>query len=269
MATTSSFGTDHPLLGRMALCLKALHFAALFLLGLILLPVVPFLGRRKKNLINWWLKRIISALNVRVEIDGEVPASAMMVVSNHTSWLDILVLGQVFDSAFVSKAEVESWPVVGWFARAGGTVFLARGAGRTGETSAAIRGSIASGRSVLFFPEGTTTPEPNPRRFHARLFAAAIDGDYPVLPVSLRYCDDTTPPGMHHALAPWVDAPLWPHFRDLFKLREIRAEIRICAPLDPKGYDRRSLAEAARSAIAHRQAVAAAHNLREKATVPE
>src|SRR5699024_4154838 len=140
------------------------------------------------------------------------------VVSTHSSWLDILVLGWVFNAAFVSKAEVSKWPIVSWFARTGGTVVLARGSGRTGESSAAIREVLGSGRSVLFFPEGTTTPDPNPRHFHARLFAAAIDGNYPVLPVNLRDCDEHTPPDQHHPLAPWVEAPLWPHFKALFKL---------------------------------------------------
>lgn len=267
MSTTSSFATDHPLLGRLGLTCKVLRFVGVLLLGTLLLPAVPLLGRRSKYLVNWWLGRMLNALHVRLDIDGNVPAGPMLVVSNHCSWLDILVLGRVFNTAFVSKAEVGGWPLVGSFARAGGTLFLDRGQGKTGQTSAAIREMLASGRSVLFFPEGTTTPDPAPRRFHARLFAAAIEGGYHVLPVSLRYRDDTTPPGMHHALAPWVDeAALWPHFRDLFKLREICAEIRVCAPLDPCGYDRRSLAEAARMAVAHRQAVAAARGVRAKTT---
>ena len=97
-----------------------------------------------------------------------------------------------------------------------------------------------------------------PRRFHARLFAAAIEGEYPVLPVALRYCDDTTPADMHHALAPWVnEAALWPHFRDLFRVHDMRAQVRLCAPIDPRGYDRRSLAEASYLAISHRQSMAA------------
>lgn len=256
--TSSHIAHDRPLLGRIGITLKALRFAGVLLLGTILLPVVPIAGRYSKHIINWWLGRMINALDIRVDIDGTPPAGAALVVANHCSWLDILVLGRVFNTAFVSKAEISGWPLIGSFARAGGTVFIHRGSGKTGETSAQIRRQLDGGRSVLFFPEGTTTPDPNPQRFHARLFAAAIDGSYPVLPVSLRYCDATTPPGMHHALAPWVnEAALWPHFRDLFKLREMRAEIRICAPIDPRGYDRRSLAEASQQAVAHRQSMAA------------
>lgn len=267
--TSAHIAGDRPLLGRVGLGLKAVRFVGVLLLGVLLLPAVPLLGRRSKHLVNWWLGRMLNALHVRVHIDGTPPSGSALVVANHCSWLDILVLGRVFNTAFVSKAEISGWPLVGSFARAGGTVFIQRGSGKTGETSAQIRSHLDTGRSVLFFPEGTTTPEPKPQRFHARLFAAAIDGSYPVLPVGLRYSDDTTPPGMHHALAPWVnEAPIGPHFRDLFKLREIHAEVRVCAPIDPRGYDRRSLAEASQQAVAHRQSVAAsqqADDLRQRA----
>ncbi|MES1926480.1 phospholipid/glycerol acyltransferase [Salinisphaera sp. T31B1] len=202
---------------------------------------------------------MLRVLGVTLELDGQPLAGPALIVANHSSWLDIVVLGHVFNTSFVSKAEIGGWPMVGSFARAAGTLFLARGAGKTGETSAQIRQVLDSGRSVLFFPEGTTTWDPQPRRFHARLFAAAIEGGYPVMPVALRYCDDTTPADMHHALVPWVDeAPIWPHFRDLFRVHDLRAQVRVCAAIDPRGYDRRSLAEASFHAISHRQMMAAA-----------
>ncbi|ROO36768.1 lysophospholipid acyltransferase family protein [Salinisphaera orenii] len=259
MLDTSSNRQARPLLGRVGLYLKSLRLIGLLLLGIVLLPMVPLIGKRSWHLVRWWHGRMLRVLNVRLDIDGVVPSRPTLIVANHCSWLDIVVLGHAFNASFVSKAEISGWPLVGSFARAAGTLFLARGAGRTSETSARIRSVLESGRSVLFFPEGTTTTDPQPRRFHARLFAAAIDGGYPVTPVALRYCDETTPADMHHALAPWVnEAALWPHFRDLFRLREIRAEVRLCAPVDPRGYDRRSLAEACQLAVSHRQAMAAA-----------
>lgn len=258
MSDMSLSAPARPLLGRLATAWKGLRFAGLLLIGLVLLPTMPLIGNRSWHLVRWWHGRLLRVLNVRLEIDGERATEPTLIVANHCSWLDIVVLGHAFNAAFVSKAEIGGWPVVGAFARAAGTLFLTRGAGQTHETSARIRSVLESGRSVLFFPEGTTTPDPLPKRFHARLFAAAIDGDYPVLPVALRYCDDTTPADMHHALAPWVnEAALWPHFRDLLRLRELRAEVRLCAAIDPRGYDRRSLAEASYLAISHRQSMAA------------
>jgi len=258
MSETSFTAPPRPLLGRLSLCLKSVRLVALLLLGVALLPVVPLIGKRSWKLARWWHGRMLRVLNVQIEIDGELPARPALIVANHCSWLDILVLGHAFNASFVYKAEISDWPLVGSFARAGGTLFLTRGAGKTSETSATIRSVLAEGRSVLFFPEGTTTRDPQPKRFHARLFAAAIDGGYPVLPVALRYCDDTTPADMHHALAPWVnEAALWPHFRDLFRVHDMRVQLRVCAPIDPRGFDRRSLAEASYMAISHRQSMAA------------
>lgn len=259
MSDTSFTAPNRPLNGRLSQCAKALRLAGLLLLGITLLPLVPFVGKRSWKIVRWWHGRMLRVLRVRLEVDGEPLAGPALIVANHCSWLDIIVLGHVFDASFVSKAEIGGWPLVGSFARAAGTLFLSRGAGKTGETSASIRSVLDAGRSVLFFPEGTTTTDPQPLRFHARLFAAAIDGGYPVMPVALRYCDDTTPPDMHHALVPWVnEAALWPHFRDLFRVHDLRAQVRICAAINPRGYDRRSLAEASYTAISHRQMMAAA-----------
>ncbi|MES1948883.1 acyltransferase [Salinisphaera sp. C84B14] len=245
-------------MGRFGMCLKAARLIGLLLLGIVLLPCVPLIGKRSWKLVRWWHGRMLRVLHVGLEIDGELPAGPVLIVANHCSWLDIIVLGHAFNASFVSKAEIGGWPLVGAFARAAGTLFLSRGAGKTSETSEKIRSVLDAGRSVLFFPEGTTTADPMPRRFHARLFAAAIEGEYPVLPVALRYCDDTTPADMHHALAPWVDeAALGPHFKDLFRVHDMRAQVRLCAPIDPRGYDRRSLAEASYLAISHRQSMAA------------
>lgn len=259
MPDISSSARDRPLLGRLSLCLKAARLIGHVLVGLVLMPSVPLIGKRSWALVRWWHGRMLRVLNVKLEVEGEPVAGPALIVANHSSWLDIIVLGHVFNASFVSKAEIGAWPMIGAFARAAGTLFLSRGAGKTGETSSQIRAVLEQGRSVLFFPEGTTTFDPQPRRFHARLFAAAIDGDYPVMPVALRYCDDSTPEDMHHALAPWVnEAPIWPHFRDLFRVHDMRAQVRICAPIDPRTYDRRSLAEASYQAISHRQMMAAA-----------
>ena len=125
-ATQSSFSSDRPLLGRARLILKGIHFAGVLLLGVVLLPSVALLGRHAKHLINWWLGRMLAALAVDVELDGQAPAAPMLVVANHCSWLDILVLGWAFNTAFVSKAEVGKWDSRGCVAAAHATVAAPR-----------------------------------------------------------------------------------------------------------------------------------------------
>lgn len=245
-----SFRLNH---GPIALAAKSLRFATLVLFALSMVPLVPIFGRRTADVARWWHGLALRALGVSLRIDGTLPAQPVVIVANHCSWLDIVVLGHVFRASFVSKAEVQRWPIVGWLARAVGTLFLPRGAGQTREIGEAIRQTLADNRSVVLFPEGTTARTPIPERFHARLFATAVDEGFDVLPVAVRYSDEHTPPEQHQALVPWVNADLWPNFVGLFKLRRVTAEIRICETIRPAGFDRRGLAEASRQAIVERQ----------------
>jgi 1-acyl-sn-glycerol-3-phosphate acyltransferase len=170
-------------------------------------------------------------------------------VSNHVSWLDIIVLGSLVDAAFVSKAEIGGWPIVGRFARHTGAVFFPRGAHRTGEAVEALRATLAAGRCAVLFPEATTRADLAPDRFHARLFAAAIEGGSPAQPIAIRYLPPDGSTG-HHPRAPWInDAPLLGHFLTLCRLPRLEVRVTFCAPVSAGGRDRRGLAEDCRTAI--------------------
>lgn len=229
---------------------RVLRLAWLLLVALILVPVTPVIGhKRSPRIVRWWYKRMLRALDIAVHVHGDMPKQPVLIAANHCSWLDILVLGHVFNAAFISKAEVARWPVIGVYARATGTVFLARGAYRIDDARAQIRAAFARHLSVVLFPEGTTSTTPSPARFHARLFSGALDGKHPVLPVALRYSDAATPAGAHHPLVPWVDMPLLTNFVHILRLQGLRAEVRVCALIRAEGHTRRSLAEASRAAI--------------------
>lgn len=235
-----------------------------FLAGLGVWLVLPLAGGRGVRLAGWWYRRFLRLLGVRVRVYGAPPRGGVLGVSNHVSWLDIIVLGSLVDAAFVSKAEIGGWPLVGRFARHTGTVFFPRGAHRTGEAVEALRAAMAGGRCVILFPEATTKADLAPDRFHARLFAAAVETDYPAQPIAIRYL----PPGEnvareerttsneqrfrggHHPLAPWVDdKPLFRHFLEIVRAPGMAVVVTFCEPIAGRGYDRRGLAEACRRAI--------------------
>ncbi|MBC9209180.1 1-acyl-sn-glycerol-3-phosphate acyltransferase [Roseomonas aerophila] len=97
-------------------------------------------------------------LGVKVRVVGQAAqGSKVLFLSNHSSWLDIPVLGGVLGAPFVSKADVGEWPVVGLIARLGRTVFVSRTRGRTGEEAAGMRERLAAGDSLVLFPEGTSS----------------------------------------------------------------------------------------------------------------
>lgn len=230
---------------------RVLRLFVHFLAGLVVLLLLPLVGRRAGRLAGWWYRRFLRLLGVRVQVRGRPAAGGVLGVSNHVSWLDIIVLGGLVDAAFVSKAEVDDWPLVGRFARHTGTVFLPRGAHRTGAAGEALRAAMAAGRCVILFPEATTRANLAPDRFHARLFGAAIEGGYPVQPIALRYLPPAGgDPGGHHPLAPWVDdAGLLGHFLELVRLPRLDVTVTFCEPFPAAGRDRRGLAETCRAAV--------------------
>jgi len=162
------------------------------------------------------------------------------------SWLDIPVLGALQPMAFLSKAEVRAWPLLGWMAEFAGTLFIERGKHQAAAIRGLIQRRLDEGDKVVFFPEGTTTDGSEVRRFHPRLFAAVQQADAPLQPVSLRYL----PAPGRAPVAPFIgDDLLFPHLMRVLREPWIEVEIRFLEALDPGNMDRKSLAESARSSI--------------------
>jgi 1-acyl-sn-glycerol-3-phosphate acyltransferase len=195
---------------------------------------------------NWWFRRILNALGAKVHIEGDISSRAGMWVSNHVSWLDIVVLGAYAPIHFVSKSEVARWPVVGFLARQAGTLFMRRGAYESEQIKLQMQARIQEGHGVLFFPEGTTGPGHFLRRFHPRLFAAAIELQQPVIPVAIRYEHEPQP----HPVIFYREGQTLLH-----NLWAVLAEphLHICLmttqPIEAAEFARRELAELSRDII--------------------
>ena len=118
----------------------------------------------------WWAGR---SAGLRVRVEGRPLARDVLFVSNHVTWLDILVLGGATGAAFVSRDDVEKWPVIGPLAALNDTIYVAREQKRQvhGQASA-LRRTLASGRSVALFPEGTTEGGHEVLPFRPSLFAS-------------------------------------------------------------------------------------------------
>ncbi|HEY3859169.1 MAG TPA: lysophospholipid acyltransferase family protein [Gammaproteobacteria bacterium] len=156
-------------------------------LGVVLLPVGA-LRRRVPAISAWWLSRGIAVLGVRVLARGNPHPRPVLMLVNHISWLDILVLATQSDSGYVAKAEVAEWPLLGWLARVGGTEFIRRGShpdlARVLEQMA---WRLKAGQRITVFPEGTSGGKVLPARFRPRLIKAAVAAKVPVQPVAIYY----------------------------------------------------------------------------------
>ena len=139
-------------------------------------------------MLRWWAGTACRIFGVRVRSVGVFPPGPQLVVANHISWLDIQVLHSLSPMGFVAKAEIDDWPVAGFLARVGGTVFHRRGShdSASGVTAAMVE-RLSKGGKVAIFPEGGILPGFGVKRFHARLFAAAIESGSEVQPVAVRY----------------------------------------------------------------------------------
>lgn len=197
-----------------------------------------------------WSRGLLRTLGVRLSPDGPAIAPGSVLVSNHVSWLDVFVINATCPSAFISKAEVRNWPVIGWFAARNETVFLRRGSrGHARIVNGEIAALLARGCHVTIFPEGTTTDGRGVLGFHGALLQPAIQAGAPLQPVALAYRDGAG----HYTRAPAYDGDLSlvDSLRNIVAERGLVARVSVLAPLPTdESTDRKQLARSARSAIA-------------------
>jgi 1-acyl-sn-glycerol-3-phosphate acyltransferase len=213
--------------------------------------VFPFASTGlRERLTRSWSRRLLGLCRVSVEQAPGAPVlEHALIVANHVSWLDIFVINALHPCRFVAKAEIRSWPVLGWLAGAAGTVFIARGNRR--ELRHIFKGLVevlAQGERVALFPEGTTGRQGEVLPFHANLFEAAIDARTPVQPYALAYLDGE---GRYHPAIDYVgDTTFVDSLFAVLQGPPVRARLTCLAPLATSGAHRRELALAAQSAVA-------------------
>jgi len=144
----------------------------------------PFAHR----MIRWWSTKLLRVFGMRSVRVGQPLADPVLFVANHTSWTDIELLHSQRAACFVAKAEIARWPLVGWMAATGGTIFHRRGSNHSLSTVMQVMVErLRAGRSVAVFPEGGSGYNGVLKVFHARIFQAALDAGVPVQPVALRF----------------------------------------------------------------------------------
>jgi 1-acyl-sn-glycerol-3-phosphate acyltransferase len=190
-----------------------------------------------------WGRWITAILGVRVEVVGHPPAQPGILVCNHLSYLDIIVLSGCFDAVFVSKAEVAQWPLVGPMTRSADTIFVQRERKRElPDVNRRIAAALAAGDSVVIFPEGTSTKGESVAPFRGPLLFHAAAGGHPVYYASISYRTGAGDAHPSEAVCWWGDMPFGPHFLRLLGLSRIDARVEFGA--DPvQESDRKLLAE--------------------------
>lgn len=242
------------------------HFgptAAIAGLAVAFLLVVPWLASPPRSRLARRLERsffgtIARGFGLKITCEGQAEPHALFVV-NHISWADIPVLASIINADWVAKSDIRDWPLIGWLARRYDPVFVERAKpGRSGDHAKAIRMRLASRRSIILCPEGTTSIGTTILPFRTSLFAAA-DAATAIQPVLIRYLDrdgSMLSPERQREVA-WIDDDGLLHGALRLARRQTRVHLLFLKPIVIDAHaERKALALAARSAMVEAYATA-------------
>jgi 1-acyl-sn-glycerol-3-phosphate acyltransferase len=207
-----------------------------FLLWLICMPILFFVLRALKvnayrDLPHTFHRGIQLILGLRVTFGGARSSiKPTLFVSNHISYLDIFVLGEI-RAFYIAKSEVANWPVLGPLARFQNTLFFERKAGRARQQLEVMQAHLSGGNNLIFFPEGTSTDGAHVEPFKSSLFEAAnLDGStrvaiQPVTVVYTRHAGQAMDQAVRDNYAWYADMPFTSHFLNLFTLKKVDVKV--------------------------------------------
>ena len=171
-----------------------------------------------------WLSHVPYRLGLRMEMEGIPHPGPCLYVGNHITYIDPIVVLMHVDAKVVAKAEITSWPLVGFGASMVGTIFVKREQKSSREEAArSIREALESQDSILVFPEGTTSAGPGTLPFRPRSFDAAFLAGVPVQPIAIRYDSPV--------VAYIGDDTFIPHFFRLFRMKLIAGKVVFGPPM--------------------------------------
>ena len=213
---------------------------------LFVIPLCVFIlistKRQQEKIIQFWCKRLLSIFEIKVEVQGLnnllFNQKQYLMVANHISWMDIIVIQSIKPSIFVAKSDVASWPLFGWVAQMTGTIFIKR------EKVSDIKKALKKmkrrliKRSVCIFPEGTSTNGRYLLPFKSNLFQSSIDTNKSILPLCLRYKQK----GIYSDKVAFIDdMSLVDSIIKIKKEIDISVEVEVLQPVRPRG-NRKELA---------------------------
>lgn len=227
----------------------------MFLIWALGAPVMVLAGalwRWRARVQHLWSRGVCRVVGVRLAVEGAPPRGAGLLVANHLSYLDVVVLGALLPCTFVAKRELASWPVLGFLARAMGTLFVERENKRAlASLNARLEQRLARGETLVLFPEGTSTRGLDVLPFRTALLAPAVALGAPVAHATLRYATPSGERPASEVVCWWGDMTFGPHALALLRLPHIQASVRFGSePI--AATDRKVLAARLRNAIVER-----------------
>ena len=247
-----------PVLNPVRKIYRAAKAVTLFLLASVeLILTRPRTRAERAAWLSRFCSRVLRGMDITFDVAGDIPLSGA-VVSNHLTYLDILLHSAIRPCVFVSKMELRKTPLLGWMSMMSGTVYVARGAG--GSAAKAAEGmakGFRDGLPVVFFPEGTTGVGDVPAMsFRSGLIAQTIEAAEPMRAAFISYRlskEDIAAGKTLRKDVHWGPETLWAHLWGFVGLHDLHATIRFAnQPIqftEAAVSDRKVAAEEARAAV--------------------
>lgn len=211
----------------------------------------PQLSAEQREMrVQAWALQFLALWDIHLRVLGQpVSNGPALMVANHISWLDILVIHAARHCRFVSKSDIRDWPLVGMLATGAGTLYIERSRRRDALRMVKdMADAMTDGDVVAVFPEGTTSDGRELLPFHANLIQAAIEAGAPVQAMSLQFIDAQTGETSFAPCYIGDDTLIGSMWRTL-KARRIEAVVHFGEPQAALGRDRRAWAQDLRQDI--------------------
>lgn len=198
-----------------------------------------------------WMNSCMRLMDVEVIVRGKAPDVPVLLAPNHLGYMDILALGSVTRTFFVSKDEVESWPLLGRIFVGSLQLSVARKDRRAiHKANERIAERLKNGHSVCVFLEGTTSDGSGLLPFHGSLLQSVLDSGMPTVPVGIRWSSIDGSVDIAEYVAYWKDHVFGPHVFKLMGLCGLRATITFGDPIPAEQFsDRKPLTAKVREEV--------------------
>jgi 1-acyl-sn-glycerol-3-phosphate acyltransferase len=161
----------------------------------LLLCIAFLIGRKDKTqrklahfFFNLYIRGVHFLAGIKITSYGEGPKDPHVIMGNHRSYVDSVVIPVSFPVVFVAKHETKSWPIVGWGATVIGTIWVKRDKKESRRaTREAVKDRLSNGYGVAIFPEGTTHIGPELLPYHKGIFYTCAENGFPIVPAAIEY----------------------------------------------------------------------------------
>ena len=244
-------------------CAAASRLLVMLLCILLLTPLQVFYvvirSRRAFTLPRQFHRIVIGLMGFKVQMHGAVATQQpILFIANHASYLDIPVLGSLIEGSFIAKADVASWPLIGFLAKMQNTVFVERRAAKVTQQREQLRQRLAKGHNLVLFPEGTSSDGLHVLPFKSSLFSIAeqvmTEAAFVVQPVAI-VCTGLDGLPITRALRPlyaWYgDMTLAGHLWNVLKYGRFTVDVTFLEPMRPADFtSRKELAQTCQQQVA-------------------